>query len=60
MTITVTKQKIAQPAEGDPSEKITIDLRNDSNGTDLNIGLTLEDARILSEKILAALLKSNA
>ena len=55
MTITVTKEKTGQPAEGDPVEKIVIDLRSDLNGNDLNINLTVDDARILSEKIQAAL-----
>jgi hypothetical protein len=45
MKITVTKTE----------QIVTVDLTNEANGNDFNLRLTPEDARILSEKLLAAL-----
>jgi len=45
MKITVTKT----------AEVVAVNLENETNGNDLNINLTVDDARILVEKILVVL-----
>lgn len=45
MTVTITKK----------DETVTVELKNDSNGNDLQLTFTPDDARQLAEKILEVL-----